>query len=139
MGRGRRGGGRGGGGGFEDQYGESGISQDRQESFGTGGRGGASGGRMSGGGEAGQSTLVEQLTHEVKVMHVKMALWTLALKRQACVFGRWWQAWQQCQLHQARAKVPAGACAPAGKGTERGAGGAADSEEGAAGHMGQRG
>ena len=56
QGRGRgkeRGAGRGGG-GFEDQYGEAAMSQDREEHSGLGGRGGgASGGRMSGGGEAG--------------------------------------------------------------------------------------
>ncbi len=39
---------------MEDQYGEAGHSQDRQEHMGFGSRGGSSGGRMSGGGDAGQ-------------------------------------------------------------------------------------
>jgi hypothetical protein len=50
MGRGR-GRGRQGGGGFEDQYGEGGHSQDRQEHSGFAGRGGAIAG--TGGGDAG--------------------------------------------------------------------------------------
>ena len=50
MGRGRKGRGGGGGGGLEDQYGEAGHSQDRQEHMGMS-RGGATAG--GGGGEAG--------------------------------------------------------------------------------------
>lgn len=46
-------GGRGEGGGFEDQYGDAGMSQDRDEHMGFSSRGGASGGRMGGGGDAG--------------------------------------------------------------------------------------
>lgn len=52
MGRGRKGRGQGGG-GLEDQYGEAGHSQDRQEHSGLAGRGGASAGR--GGGDAGDA------------------------------------------------------------------------------------
>ncbi len=57
---GRKGRGRGGGGPLEDQYGEAFVSQDRDSFAAPAGRGG---GRMSGGGEAGQLAAEEAVWH----------------------------------------------------------------------------
>ena len=85
MGRGRKGGRGEGVGGFEDQYGDAGRSQDRQEHSGFAGRGGTGAGR--GGGDAGchRSMCLECVTLHIKglkstSMSMAMCLMTLLMQ-----------------------------------------------------------